>query len=116
MTRYSGGCQCGAVRYEVDCTLDRPISCNCSRCAKLGSVLVFAPRTAFHLLAGEDDLTDYRFNTGTIQHLFCKVCGIEGFAFAKAPDGTAMAAINVNCLEGVDARALSVVPFDGKSR
>lgn len=116
MTHYEGGCQCGAVRYEVDCTLDRAISCNCSRCSKLGSVLVFAPRSQFRLLSGAGDLTDYRFNTGTIEHLFCKHCGIESFAYASAPDGTAMAAVNVNCLDGVDARGLSVTPYDGKSR
>jgi len=44
MTHHTGGCKCGAVRYEVDCTLDAPIACNCSRCQRLGSVLVFAPR------------------------------------------------------------------------
>ena len=31
MTHYTGGCQCGAVRYEVECSLDAPIACNCSR-------------------------------------------------------------------------------------
>ena len=29
------------------------------------------------------------------------------------PDGTPMVAINVNCLDGVDARALPARPFDG---
>ena len=116
MTRYTGGCQCGSVRYEVDCTLDHPISCNCSRCGKLGSVLVFAPKDDFRLLSGEGDLTEYRFNTGTIRHLFCKVCGIESFAYGKGRDGAEMAAINVNCLDGVDPRTLSVTFYDGKAR
>ncbi len=116
MSHYSGGCQCGAVRYDVDCALDNPITCNCSRCGKLGSVLVFAPRDNFRLLSGAGDLTDYRFNTGTIQHLFCKHCGIESFAYGRLPDGTEMAAINVNCLDGVEARALEATHYDGKSR
>ena len=29
------------------------------------------------------------------------------------PDGTPMVAINCNCLEGVDPRALPAQPFDG---
>ena len=31
------------------------------------------------------------------------------------PDGTAMAAVNVNCLVGVDARALRAQHVDGAS-
>ena len=32
MQHYHGGCQCGAVTYEVDADLDQAITCNCSRC------------------------------------------------------------------------------------
>lgn len=116
MAHFSGGCQCGAIRYEVDCGLDLAITCNCSRCQKLGSVLVFAPRADFKLLQGAAELTDYRFNTGTIRHLFCKTCGIQSFGYGTGPDGTEMAAINVNCLDGVEPRALPVTAYDGRSR
>ena len=116
MTHYLGGCQCGAVRYDADCTLDNAITCNCSRCQKLGSVLVFAPRAAFQLISGADELTEYRFNTGTIHHLFCRICGIESFAYGALPDGTEMVAINANCLDGVEPRALPVTHHDGRSR
>jgi hypothetical protein len=115
MTRYAGGCQCGAVRYEVDCSLDDPVACNCSRCQKLGAILVFAPREAFRLLKGEDALSEYRFNHKVIQHLFCRTCGIESFAYGEMPDGTRMVAVNVNCLDGVEPRALSPRLVDGRS-
>lgn len=115
MTQYTGGCQCGAVRYEVECSLDAPIACNCSRCQKLGSILVFAPREAFRLLTDEAALSEYRFNRKLIRHLFCRTCGIESFAYGEMPDGTQMVAINVNCLDGVEPRALSPRPVDGRS-
>lgn len=115
MTHFTGGCQCGAVRYEVDCTLDQPITCNCSRCQKLGSILVFAPRSQFRLLKGEDVLTEYLFNKKVIRHMFCKTCGIESFAYGQLPDGTEMAAINVNCLDGVEPRELAPRPVDGRA-
>jgi hypothetical protein len=113
---YRGGCQCGAVRYEVQADLDSTITCNCSRCQKLGWVLSFAPRDQFTLTSGEDRLTEYLFNKRAIQHLFCAVCGIESFAFAAAPDGAPMAAINVNCLDDVEPRKLNSHAYDGRSK
>ncbi|MDF0603698.1 GFA family protein [Psychromarinibacter sp. C21-152] len=116
MTQYTGGCQCGAVRYRVELDrLEPAIACNCSRCQKLGSLLAFAPRETFSLERGEDDLTEYTFNTGTIRHMFCAICGIESFAYGRMPDGTPMAAINLNCLDGVDPRALQTTLYDGRS-
>lgn len=112
---YSGGCQCGAVSYEVDVDLDQTITCNCSRCQKLGSVLAFAGRDAFTLKSGGEKLTEYTFNKKQIRHLFCSTCGIQSFAYGTAPDGKEMAAVNVNCLDGVDPRGLKSHPVDGRS-
>jgi len=110
---YHGSCQCGAVDFDVDVDLDHTVTCNCSRCRRLGSVLAFAPRDAFTLNSGEDNLTEYLFNKHHIHHLFCKTCGIQGFSYATGPDGTAMAAVNANCLDGVDPRSLSPQQYDG---
>jgi len=112
---YHGSCQCGAVRYEADVDLDKTIICNCSRCQRLGSVLSFTPAEKFMLVQGEGQLTEYLFNKKAIHHLFCKVCGIESFARSVKPDGTAMIAINANCLEGVNPRELNSHAFDGRS-
>ena len=112
--QYSGGCHCGAVRYEVTADLDSTISCNCSRCSKLGAILTFAPAQNFKLLSGEPKLTDYLFNKKSIHHLFCATCGIESFARGAMPDGTPTIAVNVRCLDGVDLGALSPKPVDGR--
>lgn len=113
---YIGGCQCGAVQYEVTVDLSRPVVCNCSRCKPMGFVLAFAPRSAFKLIAGENSTTEYRFASRTIEHRFCSTCGVESFAYGTMPDGTKTVAINVNCLRGVDARSLECTKFDGASR
>ena len=60
---YIGGCQCGAVAYEVDADLDKTVTCNCSRCQRLGAVLAFAPRADLPLKSGEENLTEYRFRS-----------------------------------------------------
>lgn len=113
---YDGGCQCGAVRYQVSTDLGSTMVCNCSRCRRLGIILNFAPASAFRLLAGEDATTEFLFNTKVIHHHFCSTCGIESFARGKMPDGTAMVCINVRCLDGVDLDALKPKPWDGASK
>ena len=116
MQHYHGSCQCGAVDFDVNVDLDKTITCNCSRCQRLGSVLAFTPRDQFTLNKGEASLTEYLFNKHHIHHLFCKTCGIQSFAYAATPDGTEVAAINANCLDGVDPRTLNAQHVDGASR
>src|SRR5581483_7034019 len=87
---YSGGCQCGKVRYDVSAEIGEVMSCNCSRCGKLGWLLTFVPAKDFTLKSGQDDTTDFLFNKHNIHHLFCSDCGIESFARGKGPDGSEM--------------------------
>lgn len=113
---YAGGCHCGAVRYEVKMELDKVVSCNCSICSRTGTLLAFVPAEQFTLLSGEDALTDYQFNKKHIHHLFCRRCGIRSFCWGLGPGGREMRAINVRCLDGVDADALPVTRIDGRSQ
>ncbi len=113
---YSGGCQCGNVRYQVHLEIGEVLACNCSRCGRLGSLLAFAPATEFTLLSGEPQLTKFEFNKKAIQHQFCAICGIQSFAIGTHPrTGAKLAAINVRCLDGVDVDALKVKKVDGRS-
>ncbi|WP_299133262.1 GFA family protein [uncultured Amaricoccus sp.] len=110
---YHGSCQCGAVSFDAPLDLSQPIACNCSRCRRLGAVLAFAPEAALSNFKGRENLTEYRFASEKIQHLFCRICGIQPLSFAASRDGTPMVAVNVNCLDGVDARALPARLHDG---
>ena len=112
---YRGGCQCGAVRYEASFELGEVLSCNCSRCGRLGSLLAFMPKESFKLISGEDATTEYQFNKHVIHHLFCATCGIQSFARGKRPDGTAMIAINARCVDNIDLDKLTVKKIDGRS-
>ena len=112
----TGGCHCGAVRYEVEAALDKGVTCNCSICQAKGTVLAFAPASSFRILEGEDSLTEYRFNTNRIAHLFCAICGVQPFSRAVAPDGTPTVAINLRTVDGIDLDAVATQQFDGRSR
>jgi hypothetical protein len=111
---YTGGCQCGEIRYEVSLELGEVIACNCSRCGRLGSLLAFAPAANFKLLSGEGALTEYRFNKHVIRHLFCATCGIQSFARGEQK-GVAMVAVNARCLDGVEPEALKIKNVNGRA-
>lgn len=111
---YSGGCHCGAVRFEAQADLGQTVACNCSICQAKGLILSAVAGDDFRLLSGQDALTDYRFNTHKIAHQFCSTCGVEPFARGAGRDGLPMLMVNVRCLDGADLGTLSPKPFDGR--
>ena len=112
--RRTGGCHCGAVRYEAEADLDMVIECNCSHCSAKGFLLAFLPREQFRLVSGEERLTEYRFNKEVIAHQFCSACGTQPFAYGQRPDGAKTVALNLRCMDGVELADLSPRPFDGR--
>lgn len=115
MQKYTGGCHCGAVRYEIEVDLSQTMACNCSHCEKKGLVLSFVPAERFTLLSGEEMLTEYRFNKKVIAHLFCKACGVQSFSRGSDSSGKKTVAINVRCLDDIDLSSLHPKAFDGKN-
>ena len=112
---FSGSCHCGAVAFTVDADAPtKALSCNCSICRKKGLLLAFFP--ASKVFGTGEGTTAYLFNTHKIEHRFCKVCGVQPFAFGKAPDGTDTRAINLRCVPSLDLDALEVQHYDGASK
>ncbi|HVF36170.1 MAG TPA: GFA family protein [Candidatus Saccharimonadia bacterium] len=109
---YEGSCHCGAVRFEADLDLTQPTyRCNCSICRRNRFWAAIATPDTFRLLAGADELTEYRFNSRKSQHFFCRVCGVRAFGIGNdTPVGT-MVGVNVGCLEGVSEETLSKIPI-----
>jgi len=113
MCWHKGGCHCGAVQFEVLAPDEIELAdCNCSICAKTGFQHLIVPKDRFRLIAGEDKLTNYQFNTKTAKHLFCSVCGIKSFYVPRShPDGYS---VNFRCLNAAEFRSVRSVPFDGR--
>jgi len=109
---HTGGCHCGAVRFEVDAPADiEVLSCTCSMCSRTGFLHLIAKGDEFRLLSGADHLTEYRFNTGTAKHLFCKVCGVKSYYIPRShPDGFS---VNANCLDKETVHSMHIEEFDG---
>lgn len=109
-----GGCHCGAVRWQAELPDDIVAEeCNCSMCAPCGFLHVIVPKSRFELISGEDQLTEYRFNTGTARHLFCRICGVKSFYVPRSnPDGFSL---NLRCMDRAGFRSILIRPFDGRN-
>jgi hypothetical protein len=114
MKTYKGGCHCGAVQYEVDMDPHEGLVCNCSHCSKKGFVLTFVKPEQFRLVSGLEMLTEYRFNTKRIGHLFCRICGVQSFSRGTGKDGSEMIAVNLRCVQDLDLDALPKQHYNGK--
>jgi len=113
MKTYTGHCHCNAVRFEVDADFElEPVTrCNCSICTMKGILHLIIEPERFRLLAGHDELVEYRFNTRQAVHKFCRICGIHAFYTPRShPDKVD---VNVWCLDGVDPSSMRVIEFDG---
>lgn len=115
LVTHRGGCHCGRVRFDIDApaTLD-VLDCNCSMCRMTGFLHLIVPASRFRLMAGADDLTEYRFNTGTARHLFCRHCGVKAFYVPRShPDGWS---VNVRCLDAGTVEHVNITAFDDNDR
>lgn len=109
---YIGSCHCGAVRFEADLDLTQPsFRCNCSICRRNRFWPAIAGPEGLRLLAGESELTEYRFNTKKNQHFFCRHCGVRPFGIGNDTPVGKMYGVNIGCLEGVPEETLSQIPI-----
>ncbi|MDR7268694.1 hypothetical protein J2X20_001323 [Pelomonas saccharophila] len=113
---HHGSCHCGRIKFEVEGEPASALSCNCSICQRKGSLLWFVPRGALRLLTPEEDASSYTFNQHVIRHRFCPTCGMHPYGEGKGPDGSAMAAINLRCLEDIELKAVPITEYDGRSK
>ncbi len=78
----SGGCLCGAVRFEVDFPTTFFVHCHCTLCQRAHGAAyvswVGVPAAQFRLVAGEGELSHFRSSDhGT--RSFCRICGTTLF-------------------------------------
>lgn len=119
MRTYHGSCHCGQLRFTVELDLAAGTSrCNCSHCAKTRWWGAAVKPQAFRQLAGQDQATDYQFNTRQAHHSFCSRCGLAPFSTGDIPEiGGPYVAINVACLDDATPDELAAAPVrycDGK--
>lgn len=94
---YTGGCACGAIRYEISAEPVAMVDCQCRQCQRQtgaghGSYVTFAG--AALTLEGEPKTWEMTGDGGTVKSsAFCATCGSPVFiAFPAMPDVVAVRA------------------------
>jgi len=112
MTFWGGSCHCGSVQFRILADITDVYRCDCSLCRMKNALMTSVHKDDFTLVAGEEALSEYRWNTGVARHFFCSKCGIYPFHRKRAmPDHYG---VNVNCLHGFDVSSLKVRQAEGK--
>jgi hypothetical protein len=79
----TGGCGCGAVRFEVTSPLVSSLYCHCTRCQRrtgtAASVSARAEPGSFRIVAGEDRMRAWKPEGGA-EKWFCGDCGSALFS------------------------------------
>jgi hypothetical protein len=87
---YTGGCQCGAVRFRIEGALGRASICHCRMCQKAFGAfyapLVSVEKTKLSWTRGEPS---HFQSSDVVRRGFCQACGTP--MTYEAPDGMALA-------------------------
>ncbi len=87
VTKATGGCLCGAVRYRIDGPMRPPVSCHCEQCRRTSGHYVSATacRQADLTFEADDGLAWYR-SSEEAERGFCRTCGSNLFYRPTARD------------------------------
>ena len=97
----TGGCGCGAVRFEIDAPLIAAAYCHCTRCQHRSGA--GAPASAMiepgsmRIVQGEDQLRDWS-PEGGLAKTFCGSCGSA--VLARKPDDGEPVIVRLGAFDG----------------
>jgi hypothetical protein len=93
----TGGCNCGAVRFEITEPFSSSTYCHCTRCQRrTGAAASANARVAadgFHITQGEDRIRAWKPETGA-EKCFCGDCGSALFSRSPGVIGVRLGAVD----------------------
>ena len=97
----TGGCGCGAVRYEIDAAFASANYCHCTRCQRrTGTAASANGRTApgsFRITAGEEHIGTWAPEGGATKN-FCVLCG--GGLFSRSDGDPPTIGVRLGTVDG----------------
>ena len=97
----TGGCGCGAVRFEIDSPLAAAAYCHCTRCQhRSGTAAAASARVepgSLRIVQGEDRLRVWA-PEGGLEKVFCGDCGSAVLAWT--PDEHEVSVVRLGAIDG----------------
>ena len=98
----TGGCLCGAVRFELTEPAGVAGYCHCTRCQRrTGSAVSAQARIdgrTFRLLSGDEQVRAWRHPDGGFEKCFCRDCGAH--LFSRNPDDASQMSVRMGAFDG----------------
>ncbi|MDP2710376.1 MAG: GFA family protein [Solirubrobacteraceae bacterium] len=126
----TGGCLCGAVRFELTEPPAIAGYCHCTRCQRRtgtsSSAQALVDRGALTIVQGEQLVQGWCHPDGGMEKCFCRSCGAH--LFSRAPDGGARMTVRLSAFDAdpgvrpsfrafvADAASWEPIPDDGLER
>jgi hypothetical protein len=97
----TGGCGCGAVRFEISAPFEGALYCHCTRCQRRsGAAAAASGRVrpgSFRVVGGEEHLGRWS-PEGGFDKVFCGLCGSA--LFAQSPRDPEVVAVRLGAVDG----------------
>lgn len=119
MTTLTGGCLCGAVRYEIDGEPVRMANCHCDNCRRttgsaFGTSLFFKAED-IKVTQGETKKFEHGTDAGNTQSKqFCENCGSPIFASSTA-SGHSILGVRIGSFDDAPNRSADMSVFTAKA-
>ncbi|KAJ7607133.1 glutathione-dependent formaldehyde-activating enzyme [Mycena polygramma] len=113
---YTGGCHCGAVRYQLrsPVKITTVQECNCSSCIRDAALWTYPAATAVTFTA-LDQLQEYMFGRKFVFHGFCKICGVSICQRFLPNTQRTDIALNARTMDGFDLAILKIQKATGRA-
>jgi hypothetical protein len=98
----TGGCLCGAVRFELTEAPRHAGYCHCTRCQRRTGTAASAQARidgrTLRILSGQEQIKAWRHPDGGFEKLFCSECGSQ--LFSRDPDDHAQMSVRLGAFDG----------------
>jgi hypothetical protein len=98
----TGGCLCGAVRFELAAAPQVAGYCHCTRCqgrtGTASSAQAYVDGDALRFVQGEELLQGWRHPDGGMEKCFCRVCGAH--VGSRQPETKVWRAVRMSAFDG----------------
>lgn len=107
MSKVSGSCHCGAVRFEVE-EPEQVLDCNCSHCRLYGSLVAYYPQRDVRF-EGKPDTFIYQWGDRDLEFHHCRTCGCATHTTLTGVEVAEKIAVNARLIRGLDPTRTKLV-------